>query len=224
MSSDQTTFDLLVLGGGMAGLSAAAWSVRQGRSVLLVEKGELGGSALNAGFIWTAPSLEVLREAIPDGDPRLAERLIEDFEPAVEWVRSLDVECQPAVTVLRFGRGHQTSLLNYLRACELIVRDDPRSEIVLGGTAKRLLVEDGEVRGRRSAPVVRGDANRARGRDGRSPPAGSRAIPSCARRSSIRRRATSRCAGTGTARATGCGWARRRAPRSAPTTPASTGT
>ena len=108
MSSDQTSFDLLVLGGGMAGLSAAAWSVRQGRSVLLVEKGELGGSALHAGFIWTAPSVDVLREAIPDGDPVLAERLIDDFEPAVEWVRSLGVEGQPAVTVLRFGRGHQT--------------------------------------------------------------------------------------------------------------------
>ena len=147
MSSNQTEFDLLVLGGGMAGLSAAAWSASQGRSVVLVEKGELGGSALNAGFIWTAPSLEVLREAIPDGDPQLAERLIDDFEPAVEWVRSLGVECQPAVEVLRFGRGHQTSILNYLRACELIVRDDPRSEIVLGGDARRLLVEDGAVRG-----------------------------------------------------------------------------
>jgi len=145
--TSSATVDLLVLGGGMAGLSAAAWSVRQGRSVVLVETGELGGSALHAGFIWTAPSLDVLREAIPDGDPRLGGRLIEDFEPAVEWVRSLDVDCQPAVEVLRFGRGHQTSLLNYLRACELIVRDDPRSEIVLGGAARRLLVEDGEVRG-----------------------------------------------------------------------------
>src|SRR5262249_58615585 len=46
-----TDVDLLVLGGGMAGLSAAAWSVRQGRSVVLVEKGELGGSAARAGFI-----------------------------------------------------------------------------------------------------------------------------------------------------------------------------
>ena len=53
----------------MAGLSAAAWSVRQGRSVVLVEKGELGGSALHAGFIWTAPSLDVLRTPIPEGDP-----------------------------------------------------------------------------------------------------------------------------------------------------------
>ena len=147
MSSDQTEFDLLVLGGGMAGLSAAAWSVRQGRSVMLVEKGELGGSAVNAGFIWTAPSLDVLRSQVPEGDAHLGERLIEDFEPAVDWVRSLDVECQPAVEVLRFGRGHQTALLNYLRACELIIREDPRSEIVLPGTARRLLVEDGEVLG-----------------------------------------------------------------------------
>jgi succinate dehydrogenase/fumarate reductase flavoprotein subunit len=139
--------DLLVLGGGMAGLSAAAWSVRQGRSVVLVEKGELGGSAARAGFIWTAPSYEALREAIPDGDPELAARLVEGFEPALDWVRSLGVEVQPAVTVLRFGRGHQTSILNYLRACELTLRDDPHSEILLGVDAQRLLVEDGEVRG-----------------------------------------------------------------------------
>src|SRR5438874_13672216 len=139
--------DLLALAGGMAGLSAAAWSVRQGRSVVLVEKGELGGSAARAGYIWTAPSYEALREAIPDGDPELAARLIEGFEPAVDWVRSLGVEVQPAVTVLRFGRGHQTSVLNYLRACELAVRNDPRSELLLGAETRRLLVEDGEVRG-----------------------------------------------------------------------------
>lgn len=142
-----THVDLLVLGGGMAGLSAAAWSVRNGRSVVLVEKGELGGSAARAGFIWTAPSYEVLREQIPDGDPRLAAQLIAGFEPALEWVRSLGVEVQPAVTVLRFGRGHQTSVLNYLRACELTLRDDPRSEILLRADTQRLLVEDGAVRG-----------------------------------------------------------------------------
>lgn len=139
--------DLLVLGGGMAGLSAAAWSVRQGRSVVLVEKGELGGSAVHAGFIWTAPSSEVLRSAVPEGDPQLAERLVEDFEPAVDWVRSLGVECQPAVDVLRFGRGHQTAIHNYLRACELIIREGRDSEIVLNGDARRLLIEDGHVCG-----------------------------------------------------------------------------
>jgi succinate dehydrogenase/fumarate reductase flavoprotein subunit len=131
----------------MAGLSAAAWSVQQGRSVVLLEKGELGGSAARAGFIWTAPTYEALREAIPDGDPELAETLIDGFAPAVEWVRSLGVEVQPPVTVLRFGRGHQTSILNYLRACELTLRDDPRSRILVGADAERLLVEDGVVCG-----------------------------------------------------------------------------
>lgn len=131
----------------MAGLSAAAWAARQGASVALVEKGELGGSAKHAGFIWTAPSLEVLRDAVPDGDPRLQAKLIEGFAPAVEWVRSLGVEAQPAVEVLRFGRGHQTSILNYLRACELALRDAEGCEMLVPAEARRLLVEEGAVRG-----------------------------------------------------------------------------
>ena len=139
--------DLLVLGGGMAGLSAAAWSAEEGRSVVLVEKGELGGSAVHAGFIWTAPSLEVLRSAVPDGDPELGRRLVGDFESAVDWVRSLGVECLPAVEVLRFGSGHQTAIHNYLHACERIVRGGYGCEIVLNGHARQLLVEDGQVRG-----------------------------------------------------------------------------
>jgi len=147
MTDGDRTASVLVLGGGMAGLSAAAWSVRQGRSVVLVEKGELGGSAVHAGFVWTAPTLDVLREAVPDGDPDLGSRLIEDFEPAVDWIRSLGVECLPAVTVLRFGRGHQAALPNYLHQCAQIVRKDPESELLVGAEATRLLLDDGAVRG-----------------------------------------------------------------------------
>jgi succinate dehydrogenase/fumarate reductase flavoprotein subunit len=131
----------------MAGLSAAAWTARQGGSAVLVEKGELGGSAKLAGFIWTAPSVDVLRRAVPDGDPKLQETLIEGFGPAVEWVRSFGVEAQPAVDVLRFGRGHQTSILNYLRACELALHEADGCEIVAPAETRRLLVEDGSVRG-----------------------------------------------------------------------------
>src|SRR5207248_4317577 len=121
----------------MAGLSAAAWSVRHGRSVILVEPGKLGGSALHAGFVWTAPSFGTLRGAVPEGDPELARRLVDGFGPAVDWLRSVGAECQPAVEVLRFGLGHQTSILNYLRGCELIVRDDPASALLLGARARR---------------------------------------------------------------------------------------
>jgi succinate dehydrogenase/fumarate reductase flavoprotein subunit len=147
MNATTTDVDLFVLGGGMAGLSAAAWSVKQGQSVVLVEKGELGGSAARARFIWTAPSYETLREAIPDGDPELARRLIDGFASAVEWVRSVGVEPLTAVTVLRFGRGHRTSMPDYVRACELTIREDAASEIVLGADTRRLLFEDGAVRG-----------------------------------------------------------------------------
>lgn len=47
--------DLLVLGGGMAGLAAAARAAQDGASVVLVEKPpRTGGSAEYAGFIWAA--------------------------------------------------------------------------------------------------------------------------------------------------------------------------
>jgi len=131
----------------MAGLSAAAWTVQRGGSVVLVEKGELGGSAARAGFIWTAPTYEALREAIPDGDPDIGRQLIEGFPSAIEWVRSTGVEVQRPVTVLRFGRGHQVSLPGYLHACEVLIGDDERSELIVGGDATRLLFEGGVVRG-----------------------------------------------------------------------------
>ena len=46
--------DLLVLGGGMAGLAAAARAAQDGASVVLVEKLRTGGSAEYAGFTWAA--------------------------------------------------------------------------------------------------------------------------------------------------------------------------
>ena len=70
MSDSDSTVDLLVFGGGMAGMSAAARACSDGASVMLVEKGPaIGGSAIYAGFIWTAPTVEVMREVNPDADP-----------------------------------------------------------------------------------------------------------------------------------------------------------
>ena len=99
--------DLLVIGGGMAGLSAAAWSVRQGRSVVLVEKGALGGTAVQAGFIWTAPTYEVLREQVPDGDPALQRALIDGFEGG-DRVGALAPDRVPAAPSRCFASGAAT--------------------------------------------------------------------------------------------------------------------
>jgi len=140
--------DLLVLGGGMAGLSAAAAAAAEGRTVILVEvASELGGTARHAGFVWTAPTLEILREVNPGGDARLGERLVEDFDQAVDWVRSLGVACLPAVDVLTFGRGHQIDTEGYLRACEGVVRSAAGCEILLRAEPRALILANGAVLG-----------------------------------------------------------------------------
>jgi succinate dehydrogenase/fumarate reductase flavoprotein subunit len=140
--------DLLVIGGGMAGLSAAARAAQDGASVVLVEKApRTGGSAEYAGFIWTAPTLAVMREVNPAGDPALAERLVGGYDEAIEWVRSLGVDVKPPVTVLGYGRGCQTDMPQLLTTCERLVRDGGTSEVMLGADTKRLLIEDGCVVG-----------------------------------------------------------------------------
>ena len=97
MSESGGPIDLLVLGGGMAGLSAAAYASVHGASVVLVEKAPApGGSAAYARFIHTPPTVEVMREVNPGGDPKLTRRLVEGYASGLEWVRSLGVRCRGA--------------------------------------------------------------------------------------------------------------------------------
>jgi succinate dehydrogenase/fumarate reductase flavoprotein subunit len=138
--------DLLVFGGGMAGMSAAARAAGEGASVVLVEKGPaIGGSAMYAGFVWTAPTVEVMHEVNPDADPALSDRVVEQYGEALDWVRSLGVAVADPVTVLGYGRGCATDMANYLLACERLVKE--HGEILVGSSALRLLVEDGAVVG-----------------------------------------------------------------------------
>jgi 2-polyprenyl-6-methoxyphenol hydroxylase-like FAD-dependent oxidoreductase len=131
--------DLLVLGGGMAGLVAAARAAQAGASVALVEKApRTGGSAVYAGFMWTAPTLEVMREINPGGDPVLAERLVEGYPAAMDWVHSLGVDARSPVTVLGYGRGSQTDMPQLLAACERIIRDARGGEVLLDAQARAL--------------------------------------------------------------------------------------
>ncbi|WP_308286682.1 FAD-dependent oxidoreductase [Streptomyces griseorubiginosus] len=139
--------DLLVIGGGMAGLSAATRVAAEGGTVVVVEKAErTGGSARFAGFVWTTPTVEEMRRVNPDGDPGLATALVDGFADGVAWIRSLGVECRPPVPVLGFGRGHQVDTNHYLDTCERLIRD--RGQEVLTDTWTRALVtDDGAVKG-----------------------------------------------------------------------------
>ena len=139
--------DLLVIGGGMAGLTAGAWAARQGARVIVVERAPtLGGSAAFAGFVWTTPTVDALQAVNPDGDPALGRAMIEGFPDGIEWVRSVGADCGPEVTVLRYGRGHQVDTNAYLRACQAILRA-AGGEIVTGARTRELMIDDGAVRG-----------------------------------------------------------------------------
>ncbi|MGW5381148.1 FAD-dependent oxidoreductase [Nocardia sp. NPDC003963] len=110
--------DVLVIGAGMAGLTAAARALDHGRSVVVVEKADaVGGSARYAGYAWTAPTRAVMDEVNPDGDPALRHALVDGFSDAVAWIRALGVHCGEPVPVLRYGIGHQFDTNQYIDEC-----------------------------------------------------------------------------------------------------------
>ena len=91
---DSADFDLLVVGGGMAGMSAAAEAACQGARVVVCEVADrLGGTALlSTGNVWTVQTPEAFRQADPDGDETLWQVVgSNDLEESLEWVSSLGV-------------------------------------------------------------------------------------------------------------------------------------
>lgn len=146
--TDLTT-DLLVIGGGMAGLTAAARAARDGQRVVVVEVGaDVGGSGRLAGYIWTAPDHEVMDQQNPNGDAALKRRLVDDFAAAVEWIRSTGVEAKPAQRILSFGRGHEFDTNHYVDTCRRIVTEAGGS-VLIDTVTEELLESDGAVVGAR---------------------------------------------------------------------------
>lgn len=116
--------DLLVLGAGMAGLTAAARAAGAGLRVLVVEKQPAtGGSArVSGGHLWTTPTLAGYRAENPAGDPALGRALVAGFPAAVDWVRSTGTSVSAELTVLGYGRGHRIDIGDYLDRCAAAVR------------------------------------------------------------------------------------------------------
>jgi succinate dehydrogenase/fumarate reductase flavoprotein subunit len=116
-------WDLLVIGGGLAGLVAGARAAQAGASVLLTETAAaIGGSAIYASFLWTAPDHATMRTVNPGGDETLGRRLVAGFPEAVAWVRDLGVAVGPPVTVLRYGVGHQLDFGHLAARCAETIR------------------------------------------------------------------------------------------------------
>ncbi|TMR94040.1 FAD-binding protein [Nonomuraea basaltis] len=145
--------DLLIIGAGMAGLTAGARAVRNGLSVLIVEiSGDVGGSARFAGYVWTAPTHEIMDQQNPHGDVPLKRALVDRFADGVSWIRSVGVEVKDAQRILSFGRGHQFDTNHYVDTCWRLILDGG-GELLLNTEAKRLLVERGVVAGAELRPA-----------------------------------------------------------------------
>ncbi|WP_318306603.1 FAD-binding protein [Amycolatopsis solani] len=140
--SESDAADLLVLGGGMAGLSAAARAVALGARVLVVERApRLGGSALYAGYLWTGTTGEAMHALNPHGAPELTAAVVDGFPAALALLADLGVSYGPPVTVLRHGTGHQFDTAQFVDAARRRVTTN--GEIVTGARTERLRVDDG---------------------------------------------------------------------------------
>ncbi|MFV2073902.1 MAG: mercuric reductase, partial [Thermoanaerobaculales bacterium] len=101
-------YNLVVLGGGTAGLVAAAGAAGMGAKVALVEKHLLGGDCLNVGCI---PSKAVIRSAHAAHDARTADRFgirlsgeVEvDFGAVMERMRRIRAGIAPHDSARRFA-------------------------------------------------------------------------------------------------------------------------
>ncbi|WP_187972563.1 FAD-dependent oxidoreductase [Aquibium microcysteis] len=137
---DRMQCDLIVIGGGMAGMTAAARAAEAGARVVVVEKAPaIGGSALlSGGFVWTATSRAQM-DRHDDGDPALHAVVVEEFPHVMEWLRGR-VETGPPVRVL-YGRGQQIDIAAYMRGCVasveaaggFVVPDTQVTEIIMRG-------------------------------------------------------------------------------------------
>jgi succinate dehydrogenase/fumarate reductase flavoprotein subunit len=143
--------DLLVLGAGMAGLSAAGWAAERGAAVIVVEKaGAIGGSAiLSGGMVWTASSPDMMRRQTFGGKPELAEVITDLYPAAMDWLRGRELVVSQAVRTLH-GQGYQIDIVQHLQGCARLVTQHG-GHVALDTVTEALLTDDdGRVIGART--------------------------------------------------------------------------
>jgi succinate dehydrogenase/fumarate reductase flavoprotein subunit len=126
---------LTVLGGGMAGLVAAARARELGADVVVHEKGDRAGGSmlLSSCVIWRYDTLERFRAECPGGDPELQRLVVERLDDAIGWLESLGAEPvwqetgNPRTVGKRFEPRRLTELLAGA-AGEVRLRSEPEPE------------------------------------------------------------------------------------------------
>jgi len=106
-SASECEWDVLVAGAGMSGLSAALAASQDGCQVLVVERADQPGgqAAISAGAFWAPPTLEAIREYVPDGDAVLQELLVNQLPKDLDWLEASGLLLSDEETLAGFGRG-----------------------------------------------------------------------------------------------------------------------
>jgi succinate dehydrogenase/fumarate reductase flavoprotein subunit len=114
--------DLLVIGGGMAGMTAAAEAARRGQQVVVIEKSpQIGGAALvSNGYIWTCASVRQLAQF--DDVLPLGRKVVEEYPNVIAWLRSREVELSAPKHYL-LGHGYEIDIPSYVEGCRSSVLD-----------------------------------------------------------------------------------------------------
>lgn len=120
-AADVLECDLLVIGAGMAGLSAAGWAAERGAKVVVIERGAaVGGSAiLSAGMVWTMTSPGRM-SLYGGGDMAIGSAILETYPRAIAWLRRRGVALSNVAQVL-FGRGYQVDIIEHVQGCARLV-------------------------------------------------------------------------------------------------------
>jgi len=111
--------DLVVAGGGMAGLVAAARARELGADVVVYEKGDRPGGSmlLSSGVVWRYRDWERFREECPGGEPQLQRLVWGRLDDDLAWLESLAASVvgretgNPLTTGFRLDPGKLTETL-----------------------------------------------------------------------------------------------------------------